>query len=151
MASSRSAACSVPVGYAGNITFSSAVMPLIRFGCWKMNPKVLRRISVRNRSGSEVISRPLSVTRPDDGRAMQPMMVSRVVLPDPLGPTSTVAILSLMVRVMPFNAEHSLGVPTLKAFLTLVSSIIGHSPTRRIAVSGSIVAARQTGTIVAAV
>jgi len=39
-----------PVGYAGSIAFSIALMPLIRLNCWKMNPKVLRRIPVRNLS-----------------------------------------------------------------------------------------------------
>ena len=33
------------------MTFSRAEIPLIRLNCWKMKPKVERRISVRKRSG----------------------------------------------------------------------------------------------------
>ena len=52
----RMAARGSPVVRAGSMTFSTALIPRMRWNCWKMNPKVLRRMWVRNRSGRLVIS-----------------------------------------------------------------------------------------------
>ena len=94
------------------MTFSRTVIPFTRLKCWKMNPNVARRISVRNRSGRLVISSsrissppgkpaiplPLSTIRPDVGRAMQPISVRSVVFPEPLGPFRTVNRAGAIVR-----------------------------------------------------
>ncbi len=82
---------------------------------------------------------------------MQPTILSKVVLPEPLGPFNTVTLFSAMFRFTLLIAENSFGLPALKTFLTLTSSIMAYSPVWRIAVSGSMVAARQVGTMVATV
>ena len=82
---------------------------------------------------------------------MQPTMLNSVVFPEPLGPFSTVTLFSAIVRLMLLSAENSLGLPELNTFLTFISSIMAYSPVNRIAESGSMVAARQMGTMVATV
>ena len=93
------------------MTFCSALTPRMRLCCWKTKPKVRRRNSARNFSGSEETASPRSRTRPDVGRARQPMSVSSVVLPDPLGPFSTVTSRALIVRLTPRMAATSFARP----------------------------------------
>ena len=81
-----------------------------------MNPKVLQRISVRKRSGRLLISRSPSQILPEVGRAMQPRMLSRVVLPDPLGPLKTVTRSKATLSVTASRAVNSLDLPLLKIF-----------------------------------
>src|SRR5512143_551831 len=108
------------------MTFSSAVIPLTRLNCWKMKPNVLRRTSVRNRSGRLVMSRPESTIRPDVGRAMHPMMPRRVVLPEPLGPLKTVTFPDCREQLTPSRAMYSLCLPALKTLRMLIISIMSH-------------------------
>jgi len=105
-------------------TFSSALMPRIRWNCWKMNPKVRRRVSVRKRSGRLVISRPSTNTLPEVGLAMAPMMLSSVVLPDPLGPLKTVTLRASTSRLTSSMAVNSSGRLRLKIFVMCFSSTI---------------------------
>src|SRR4030042_2240241 len=107
--------------------FSNTVMPLSRLNCWKMNPKVWRRMAVRNRSGRLVIPRPPSMSLPAVGRAMQPMRPSKVVLPEPLGPLNTVAWPASSERLTPATATTSLGLPALKTLVMSLSSIMAAS------------------------
>ena len=95
------------------MTFSSTVMPLMRLNCWNTKPKVRRRISVRNRSGRLVSSRSPRKIRPEVGLAMQPARLSRVVLPEPLGPCRAVTVRAAMVRVTVSTATKALVRPAL--------------------------------------
>ena len=132
------------------MTFSSTSIPRTRLSCWKTKPNVERRTAVRKRSGSREISRPSSRIRPAVGRAMQPTRESSVVLPEPLGPLSTVTRASPSVRLTPSRATNSFGPPSLKTLRTSSSSIIVPLPQDRMTASGSTVAARQVGSTVAA-
>ncbi len=89
-----------------------------------MNPKVLCLISVRNRSGRLVISRPASRILPELGLAMHPIKVRRVVFPEPLGPLRTVTLLKSIDKLIPSMATNSLGFPWLKTLRMLISSIM---------------------------
>jgi len=80
-----------------------------------MKPNVVRRISVRNRSGRLVTSPPGKVRLPSDprvplrsslilpavGLAMQPIRLASVVFPEPLGPTRPVTSLARTTRLTP--------------------------------------------------
>src|SRR5512136_22447 len=117
------------------MAFSRAVIPLMRLNCWKMKPKVFRRISVRKRSGRLVISVSRSRILPAVGLAMQPMRLRSVVFPDPLGPFKAVALWASMDRLIPCTATNSFGFPELKTFLTSLNSIMVRlSPHHRIGV-----------------
>src|SRR3990170_6259143 len=132
------------------MTFSRADRPLTRWNCWKMKPKAFRRISVRNRSGRLVISRPPRKILPEVGRAMHPRRDRSVVFPDPLGPLRTVVRPGSIAAVIPSRAQNSLGFPAWKTFRTSFSSILAMAaPYALITASGSVVAARQEGTTVA--
>src|SRR3990172_13136920 len=113
------------------MTFSRAERPLTRWNCWKMKPKAFRRISVRNRSGRLVISRPPRKILPEVGRAMHPRRDRRVVFPDPLGPLSTVVRPGSIAAVIPSRAQNSLGFPAWKTFRTSFSSILSMFPSEQ--------------------
>ena len=80
---------------------------------------------------------------------MQPIKVSSVVLPEPLGPVKAVIFPGSITRLTPSSATHSFGLPALKIFRTLESLSI--LPCYLICESGSIMAAFHEGTIVATV
>src|SRR5208337_1983536 len=69
------------------------------------------------------VSGPVSCILPEVGLAIQPIMLSKVVLPDPLGPLSTVILRESIDSVTPSSAVNSLGLPLLKTFLMSESSI----------------------------
>ena len=84
---------------------------------------------------------------PDVGLAMHPMRLRSVVLPDPLGPLSTVISLSPRERVASCKAINSLALPVLNDFLTLTRRITYDL----ITVSGSTMALLHDGNMVATV
>src|SRR5512138_3853007 len=100
-----------------------------------MKPKVLRLISVRNRSGRLEISRSPSMILPVVGLAMHPRIARRVVFPLPLGPHRTVTRLDSMVRVTPRRAANSFGLPALKTLPTSDTRIT-LGPHDRVGVNG---------------
>src|SRR5512141_379732 len=116
------------------MTFSRAVIPLIRLNCWKMNPKVDLRTSVRNLSGRLVISRSATLILPEVGLAMQPIIPSSVVFPEPLGPLMTVILRDSMLRVISRMATCSFDFPWLKILHTFRSAISMSSPHYRIGI-----------------
>ena len=95
------------------MVFSNTLIPLIKLWSWKTNPKVDRRTRAMKVSGRLVVSCPSTRILPEVGRAMQPMIDSKVVLPDPLGPVSTVTLLAAILRSMPCRAMNSLPLPAL--------------------------------------
>ena len=91
------------------------------------------------------MSRPCSVTRPLVGRARQPISVSSVVLPEPLGPRRAVTRFASMV-------ERDAGQRPVLVVLALVEGLadVAQFDHARITASGSVTAARQMGTSTAA-
>ena len=65
-----------------------------------------------------------STILPDVGRAMQPMSVMSVVLPEPLGPFSIVTFSGSMSRLTSLTATNWLALPTWKLLVMFVSEII---------------------------
>jgi hypothetical protein len=66
---------------------SIAGTPRARWNCWKTKPMVLARSADSSRSLSPPTSYPSMRRVPDVGRSRVPMMLSRVDLPEPDGPT----------------------------------------------------------------
>ena len=67
---------------------------------------------------------------------MQPIMPSRVVLPDPLGPLKTATCPRARVRSICLRAVKQLGFPALKVFDMALSSIMVVDYSIRFRVSG---------------
>ena len=116
---SRNSAELTPTGASPASTFSSAVSVGIRLNCWKTKPNALRRSSASSPSPRMPRSRPSKRTLPELGRSSAPSSCSRVVLPDPLGPSSATNWPASICRSTPPTAsidrgaslEESLGRP----------------------------------------
>ena len=79
---------------------------------------------------------------------MQPISVSSVVLPEPLGPFRTVTCPGSMVRLTSLTAVNWFDLPALNVLVTWSKFDHGYD---LMAASGSTVAARQDGMMVATV
>ncbi len=78
-----------PENSATTSTFSAAVSVGTRLKNWKTNLTWIRRWSVSDAPVRVDTSIPETVMLPDDGDSMAPMRFNRMVLPEPLGPSST--------------------------------------------------------------
>ena len=86
------------------LTLSTAVSVGIRLNCWKTKPKVRSRRSARAASPSAPRSWPSNRTVPSLARSSAPSSWSRVVFPEPLGPTSATSSPAPMSRSTPSSA-----------------------------------------------
>ena len=96
-----------PANTSGYSTFSRALSTGIRLKVWKMKPMWRARKSDKASSGMDCTCRPATVILPRSGMSIQPIRLSRVVLPLPEGPDSTVKAPWWMSRVISLRAGTS--------------------------------------------
>ena len=103
----RRSPAATPASASGYSTFSRALSTGIRLKFWKMKPMWRARKSDRASSGMDCTCCPATVISPWSGMSMQPIRLSRVVLPLPEGPDSTVKAPWWMSRVISLRAGTS--------------------------------------------
>ena len=99
----RASAFRTPASSSGIATFSSAVIVGIRWNAWNTIPTRSRRSFASASSFSRVISCPSSETLPDVARSSPASTISRLVFPEPDGPTKPTASPLAMSRSTPRN------------------------------------------------
>ena len=101
----RALACPFrPSSINGSATFSSAVRVGIRLNDWNTSPMFRRRNSVSCWSSIVPMSVPLTITRPESGRARPAIRCSSVLLPDPLAPMTAMNRPWATSMLIPSNA-----------------------------------------------
>ena len=98
---------------AGSVTFSRALKAGSRWWNWNTKPMLRPRSAVISASERLAVSRPAMLSRPPVGRSRRPMMLSRVLLPEPDGPISAANSPCARLRSRPWSTSVSTGVPTL--------------------------------------
>ncbi len=103
-ASWRRSAAGYPAYSRASATLANALWCSARKNCWNTNPMLAARSPASCRSSSPATSRPVTRTRPADGRSRVPARCSSVVLPDPDGPTTATSSPAATSRLTPSSA-----------------------------------------------
>ncbi len=94
----------MPRATMGSSMFSAAVRVGIRFIVWKTWPTLFLRYSTSSPGPSLVSSWPKTLTLPAEALSRPPMMLSRVVFPEPDGPIRATISPSSTLRSSPLRA-----------------------------------------------
>jgi hypothetical protein len=113
---------SLPARSIGRATFWAAVSLGMRLKPWKTNPTFSDRSLESSPSPMCETGSPWMYTVPDVGTSRQPIMLRRVLFPEPLGPVMAVNSPSWMARETSLSALESRLDPSLYVLATCSSA-----------------------------